>query len=53
MSALDKVEGLLGKKIRVLISDGRMVQGDLQCIDKDLNIILNSAVEYYGIEDGK
>ncbi len=53
MSALDKLQGLLGKSIRVLISDGRVVQGDLQCIDKDMNIILASAVEFYGITNGK
>ena len=53
MSALEQVQGLLGKKLRVSISDGRVIEGDLQCMDKDLNIILGSAIEYYGIEDGK
>ena len=46
-SPLDKVAELLDKTIRVRISDGRIVMGDLQCLDRELNLVLINAVEYY------
>jgi small nuclear ribonucleoprotein (snRNP)-like protein len=44
---LDKVSQLLGKTLRVKISDGRLVEGDLQCLDREMNLVLISALEYY------
>lgn len=50
-----EVTKLLGNKIRVLISDGRVIEGEFSCIDKELNIILATSVEYHGVkvENGK
>mmetsp|Transcript_18441 Transcript_18441/g.17751 ORF Transcript_18441/g.17751 Transcript_18441/m.17751 type:complete len:87 (+) Transcript_18441:133-393(+) len=41
----------LGEQIRVIISDGRVIEGEFQCMDKDLNFILGSAMEYHGIKE--
>jgi small nuclear ribonucleoprotein (snRNP)-like protein len=49
--ALEQVKLLLGRIIRILISDGRLIEGEFQCMDKDLNFILGGAVEYYGLKD--
>ncbi len=49
--ALEEVKGMLGQLMRILISDGRLVEGELQCMDSDLNFILGGAVEYYGLKD--
>lgn len=50
-TALDKMRSLLGQTFRILISDGRLIEGEFQCLDKDLNFILGGAVEYYGLKD--
>ncbi|RYG65784.1 hypothetical protein EON64_11210 [archaeon] len=52
-TALDKVQLLIGTQLRVLISDGRLIQGEFQCIDSDMNIILNEATEFHGVDDGE
>jgi small nuclear ribonucleoprotein (snRNP)-like protein len=49
--ALEELKTLLGRSLRVLISDGRVVEGEFQCMDKDLNFILGGATEYYGLKD--
>jgi small nuclear ribonucleoprotein (snRNP)-like protein len=49
--ALEELKTLLGRNLRVLISDGRVVEGEFQCMDKDLNFILGGATEYYGLKD--
>ena len=50
-----EVTKLLGNTIRILISDGRVIEGEFSCIDKELNIILATSVEYHGVkaENGK
>ena len=53
MTSLDKIKSLLGRTIRVRISDGRVIEGVFQCFDKDLNFILGSAVENHGIAPGR
>ncbi len=40
----------LGQMVRVTISDGRCIEGELRCIDKDMNLVLGQATEYYGVE---
>jgi small nuclear ribonucleoprotein (snRNP)-like protein len=52
MSELDRVSDLLGKSIRVVISDKRVIEGTLQCMDKDLNFIIGDALEFHGVADG-
>jgi small nuclear ribonucleoprotein (snRNP)-like protein len=49
-SSIEKIQQLLGKTIRVEVSDGRIVQGELQCLDKDLNVVMGNGVEYYGLQ---
>ena len=46
---MESARQLLGSMIRVRISDGRIIEGELQCLDKDLNLVLGSAVEYHGM----
>ena len=41
----------LGKTLRVKISDGRVIEGQFQCLDKDMNLILCHATEYFGMGD--
>ena len=43
----------LGKTVRVVVSDGRLIEGELVCMDKDLNFILNTATEYHGVKEGE
>mmetsp|Transcript_21052 Transcript_21052/g.28942 ORF Transcript_21052/g.28942 Transcript_21052/m.28942 type:complete len:85 (-) Transcript_21052:1430-1684(-) len=45
------IHDILGQQIRVVISDGRIIEGELSCIDKDLNLILASSLEYHGIKE--
>ena len=47
-SPLDEVKSLLGKNVRVYISDGRLIEGNLECLDRDLNFIVGNAFEYHG-----
>jgi small nuclear ribonucleoprotein (snRNP)-like protein len=35
-------------EVRVKVNDGRVIHGIFSCMDSDLNIILDTAVEYYG-----
>eukprot|EP01039_Chlorochromonas_danica_P009230 gene9230-10191_t len=49
-SAIEAFQGYLGGKVRVLISDGRLVEGELQCLDGDHNLVLGDAVEFYGVQ---
>lgn len=53
MSAIDSVRDLLGKGVRILLDDGRVLEGSLQCVDKDLNFIIGEASEYHGVVDGE
>ena len=39
----------LGRRLRVLMDDGRVIEGEFQCMDKDLNFIIGSATEYHGM----
>lgn len=52
MSALEHVKSsLLGETMRLRISDSRLVQGELQCFDKDMNFVLSNATEYHGMDN--
>lgn len=53
MSAIEQVRALLGKPIRVVLSDGRVVEGSLLCVDKDMNFVLGEAHEFHGVDDGR
>jgi small nuclear ribonucleoprotein (snRNP)-like protein len=43
--SVDLVRRLLKKKIRCTLSDGRIVVGEMQCVDKLKNFILHSVQE--------
>jgi small nuclear ribonucleoprotein (snRNP)-like protein len=53
MGSLNKFSGLLGYKMRITISDGRLIEGELQCMDSDMNFVLGAATEYHGVTDRK
>ena len=36
------IRGFLNKRLRVELSDGRLVIGDLLCTDRDMNIVLGN-----------
>ncbi|KAA0156710.1 hypothetical protein FNF27_01148 [Cafeteria roenbergensis] len=42
-SARAEMQALMGKRARVTVSDGRVVEGELYCIDRDGNIVLRGA----------
>ena len=48
---IEKVKLLLGKPIRLVLSDGRVVEGELDCMDKDINFILRNTKEYHQLSD--
>ena len=49
MVALEELKRLLGKQIRIAISDGRVIEGEFQCMDGQMNFIVNGATEYHGL----
>lgn len=51
-TSLELFKMYLGKTVRVLIDDGRIIEGELACMDKDLNFIINGALEYHGVNKG-
>ena len=51
MNDLGELKARLGMKVRVLLSDGRVIEGEFQCMDKDLNCIIGSAMEYHGMSN--
>lgn len=51
-SAKDSLRQILGKTVRIVLLDGRVIDGSLECMDKDLNFILGSASEFHGVTDG-
>jgi small nuclear ribonucleoprotein (snRNP)-like protein len=40
MSATEYLESLMGKHVRITLSDGRIVTGSLECIDHACNLIV-------------
>jgi len=46
---MESARHLLGSLIRVRINDGRVIEGELQCLDKDLNLVLGAAIEHHGM----
>ena len=43
----------LGKTLRIKMDDGRVIEGEFQCMDKDLNFIIGGATEYHGMTNRK
>ena len=46
------VRSLVNKMLRVQISDGRVLVGALLCTDRDQNLIMGGAAEYWQDETG-
>lgn len=46
---IKKLKESLGKTLRIKMDDGRVIQGEFQCMDKDLNFIIGGATEYHGM----
>lgn len=38
---------ILGEKVRVLMTDERLIEGFLSCLDRNMNLIIESAIEYH------
>lgn len=45
------LKSYLSKRLRVEISDGRIIEGSFMCTDRDRNIVLSNCEEYYGWEE--
>lgn len=50
MAALEFVQSLLGKRIKVTLNDGRWLIGNFYCTDKDLNLCISNCEEYVSDE---
>jgi len=48
-----EVQQYLGENIRIVLDDGRVIEGEFLCMDKDLNFVIGSAVEYHGMKEGE
>lgn len=49
MDSKDEAKNLLlGKNARILVSDGRVVSGEIVCVDNEKNVILLDATELRG-----
>jgi small nuclear ribonucleoprotein (snRNP)-like protein len=44
-TSIEKVENLVGERIKCTLDDGRYVTGTFLCLDRLTNIILSNAVE--------
>lgn len=44
--AVSLLRGYLNKRMRVVISDGRVIDGNFLCTDKDRNMVLGNCEEY-------
>mgnify|MGYP003706539831 CR=1 FL=1 len=51
MSKREELAAYLQKTVRVQVSDGRVIEGALQCVDKDMNLVLSQSIEYHGLSD--
>lgn len=44
---IKKIEKLLSKRMKIYITDGRIIIGDFECLDNEGNIILTGTSQYY------
>jgi len=45
------VQQFLGENVRIVLDDGRVIEGEFRCMDKDMNFVLHAAVEYHGMAE--
>ena len=50
---LDEVKNILGKRVRVVLDDDRVIDGSLMCLDKDLNLIIDNSTEWHSMLQSK
>ena len=50
-AAKELLAGYLNKRMRVVISDGRVIDGNFLCTDRDKNIVLGNCEEFACQED--
>ena len=43
--------GYLNKRMRVVVSDGRVIDGNFLCTDRDRNIVLGNCEEFFSREE--
>mmetsp|Transcript_2929 Transcript_2929/g.3091 ORF Transcript_2929/g.3091 Transcript_2929/m.3091 type:complete len:105 (-) Transcript_2929:186-500(-) len=49
--ALSNVKDLLGCTMRIRVQDGRLIEGIFQCMDREMNFVLNGATEYHNMTE--
>lgn len=49
--AREVLKGYLGKRFRVEVSDGRIVEGSFVCTDNVRNIVLSNCEEFYNHQE--
>lgn len=45
------LKSYLSKRLRVEVSDGRIIEGSFMCTDRDSNIVLSNCEEFYGRQE--
>lgn len=50
-AAIDLLKSYLNKRMRVAISDGRVIDGNFLCTDRDSNIVLGNCEEFSSQEE--
>ena len=50
---MEQVKDILGQIVRVVMDDDRVIEGEFQCLDKDMNLIVANATEYHRMLNGK
>lgn len=45
------LEGYLNRRMRVVISDGRVIDGNFVCTDRDRNMVLGNCEEFFSTSD--
>lgn len=48
---MEELRTFLGQSVRVVLSDSRVIEGELHCIDRELNLVINFAHEIHHLED--
>ena len=50
-SVVERVKGMMGRQLRVHLTDGRVVMGLFDCVDKQGNVILDRALEWKSLAE--
>lgn len=47
--SIDELKNYIGKEIRIKIKDNRIIEGEFQCIDRELNFIIGYYYRLFNI----